>query len=128
VRAVHTVVLAAGMVRISCAADLPPFVRVVKRQEVLQHSPPQTGVRFITHAFLGSAMHYARYKVDPLAGSAEDFVVALAVARYQGEREKAGMRLLTDYRKGLLGPFALELPAETRSTLSSGGSDKGQQG
>ncbi|GIL66877.1 hypothetical protein Vafri_20347, partial [Volvox africanus] len=54
-----------------------------------------------------------RYGVDPsTAGSAEEFVVAVAERLYGGDVERAGVRLLTDYRSGSLGRFALELPAD----------------
>ncbi|GLI71576.1 hypothetical protein VaNZ11_016840 [Volvox africanus] len=54
-----------------------------------------------------------RYGVELLtAGSAEDFVVAVAARLYGGDVERAGVRLLTDYRSGSLGRFALELPAD----------------
>ncbi|GIL87230.1 hypothetical protein Vretimale_14324 [Volvox reticuliferus] len=54
-----------------------------------------------------------RYGVDPLtAGSAEEFVVAVAARLYGGDVERAGVRLLTDYRSGSLGRFALELPPD----------------
>lgn len=53
-----------------------------------------------------------RYRLDPTTCSAETFVADLAEQRYQGDKEKAGMCMLTDYRKGLLGPFALEVPSD----------------
>ncbi|GLC46929.1 hypothetical protein PLESTM_001946400 [Pleodorina starrii] len=54
-----------------------------------------------------------RYGVDPrTVGSAEDFIVALAARLFGGDLERAGIRLLTDYRNGALGRFALELPAD----------------
>jgi len=54
----------------------------------------------------------ARYGVDPLAGSAEDFVVAVAGKLFFGDIEKAGARILKDYRNGTLGEFALERPGD----------------
>ncbi len=56
-----------------------------------------------------------------MAGSAEDFVVALAERSCQGDREASGMKLLTDYRKGLLGPFALEVPGDLAGRGGGGG-------
>ncbi|KAF6256390.1 P-loop containing nucleoside triphosphate hydrolase protein [Scenedesmus sp. NREL 46B-D3] len=53
-----------------------------------------------------------RYRVDPLGMSAEDFVVHVAGELFGGDPEKAGLRLLGDYRNGALGEFALELPGQ----------------
>ncbi|EFJ40589.1 hypothetical protein VOLCADRAFT_32516, partial [Volvox carteri f. nagariensis] len=47
---------------------------------------------------------------DLATPAGKDFVVALAVRQYGGDVERAGVRLLTDYRSGALGRFALELP------------------
>ncbi|KXZ52643.1 hypothetical protein GPECTOR_9g688 [Gonium pectorale] len=54
-----------------------------------------------------------RYGIDPLtAGSSEDYVVALADRSFGGDVERAGLKLLVDYRCGTLGRFALERPAD----------------
>jgi hypothetical protein len=53
-----------------------------------------------------------RYRVDPLAMSAEEFVLHVAGELFGGDAEKAGVRLLGDYRNGALGEFALELPGQ----------------
>mmetsp|Transcript_15033 Transcript_15033/g.40632 ORF Transcript_15033/g.40632 Transcript_15033/m.40632 type:complete len:449 (-) Transcript_15033:226-1572(-) len=55
---------------------------------------------------------HKRYGVDPLAGSAEDFIVGVADRMFCGDTEKAGSRILKDYRTGALGKFALELPLD----------------
>lgn len=52
----------------------------------------------------------ARYGLSPTAGSPEDFVWALADKLFQGDPERAGQRLLKDYRDLRLGAFALEHP------------------
>eukprot|EP00892_Ulva_mutabilis_P008321 jgi/Ulvmu1/5861/UM025_0123.1 len=52
----------------------------------------------------------ARYGISPTAGSPEDFVWALAEDLFQGDPERAGQRLLKDYRDLRLGAFALEHP------------------
>jgi ribosome biogenesis GTP-binding protein YlqF len=52
----------------------------------------------------------ARYKVDPRAGSAEDFVQGVADNLFFGDREKAGLRILNDYRMGYIDNYALERP------------------
>jgi ribosome biogenesis GTPase A len=55
-----------------------------------------------------------RYRLHPLSVTAEDFVLHVAQEVFAGDREKAGVRLLSDYRNGTLGNFALELPAVKR--------------
>lgn len=57
-----------------------------------------------------------RYKLDPRKGSAEDFVVAVAERVFLGDREKAGQRILRDFRTEALGAFALELPLDISRT------------
>ncbi len=47
----------------------------------------------------------------------EDFVVALADSLFHGDTERAGQRLLKDYRSGALGWFALELPPDTAARI-----------
>jgi ribosome biogenesis GTPase A len=51
-----------------------------------------------------------RYRLHPLAVSGEEYVAAVAGEMFGGDKEKAGVRLLTDFRNGHLGSFALELP------------------
>lgn len=52
----------------------------------------------------------SRYELDPTAITNEDYLHALAQKRYQGDVERTARHLLTDFRKGLLGAIALELP------------------
>ena len=40
----------------------------------------------------------------------EDYLLAIAAEKFQGEAERAGQRVLKDFRTGALGRFALELP------------------
>jgi hypothetical protein len=47
---------------------------------------------------------------------------------FEGDREKAGQRVLGDYRAGRLGPFALELPPPSTKQASSSSSSGGKQG
>jgi ribosome biogenesis GTPase A len=51
-----------------------------------------------------------RYGAHPGGLSGEDFVCHVAGQVFGGDRDKAGVRLLNDYRNGALGAFALELP------------------
>jgi ribosome biogenesis GTP-binding protein YlqF len=53
-----------------------------------------------------------RYHIDPWLLSAEEFVAAVAAELFGGDKEKAGRRILGDYRNGHLGEFALEVPAD----------------
>ena len=51
-----------------------------------------------------------RYQVPPQQMNGDLYLIALAAARYNGDRERAAVQLLNDFRKGLLGPLPLELP------------------
>jgi ribosome biogenesis GTPase A len=52
----------------------------------------------------------ARYQVPPQEMNGDLYLIALAAERYNGDRERAAVQLLNDFRKGLLGPLPLELP------------------
>ncbi len=52
----------------------------------------------------------SRYGLDATAMTGEDYLVALANERNQGDVERTARHLLNDFRKGLLGPIPLELP------------------
>jgi ribosome biogenesis GTPase A len=53
----------------------------------------------------------SRYGLDPgIDQTGESYLHALALHRYTGDVERAARKLLTDYRKGLLGAIPLELP------------------
>jgi len=56
-----------------------------------------------------SSLHN-RYDVDPTGITGESYLQDLAQTRYQGDGERASRQLLNDFRKGLLGAIALELP------------------
>lgn len=53
---------------------------------------------------------FSRYELDPIPVMGEEYLHALAELRYQGDVERTARQLLTDFRKGLLGAIALELP------------------
>jgi len=73
--------------------------------DLLKRSPDlATGDRTST-----SSLHN-RYDVDPTGITGESYLQALAQTRYQGDGERAARQLLNDFRKGLLGAIALELP------------------
>lgn len=52
----------------------------------------------------------SRYGLDAKEGTAEDYLVALAKERNQGDVERTARQLLNDFRKGLMGAIPLELP------------------
>lgn len=52
-----------------------------------------------------------RYSVDPWNCTNEVFVLNVADKLFRGDVEKAGIRILKDFRELKLGPFALELPS-----------------
>ncbi|MGA1476223.1 MAG: ribosome biogenesis GTPase YlqF [Prochlorothrix sp.] len=51
-----------------------------------------------------------RYQVPPQQMNGDLYLIAVAAERYNGDRERAAVQLLNDFRKGLLGPLPLELP------------------
>ena len=51
-----------------------------------------------------------RYELDPVGVTGETYLSQLAEARFQGSQERAAQKLLTEFRKGVLGNFSLELP------------------
>ncbi|MBD2439549.1 ribosome biogenesis GTPase YlqF [Nostoc sp. FACHB-110] len=51
-----------------------------------------------------------RYKLESTSYTGESYLEALAAHRYQGDVERTARQLLTDFRKGLLGPVPLEVP------------------
>lgn len=52
----------------------------------------------------------SRYELDPTPLTGDAYLQALATHRYKGDIERTARQLLTDFRKGLLGAIALELP------------------
>ncbi len=51
-----------------------------------------------------------RYGVDEDAFTGEEYILAVADERYQGDRERTARHILNDFRKGILGKIPLELP------------------
>jgi ribosome biogenesis GTPase A len=52
----------------------------------------------------------SRYQLSPLSVTGESYVHELGNRRYQGDRERAALQLLNDFRKGLMGAIPLDLP------------------
>jgi hypothetical protein len=59
---------------------------------------------------------HERYGIRVRDGTSEDFVSRLGHKLFLGCKERAGQRLLKDYRDCRLGPFALEHPPKLRQT------------
>lgn len=51
-----------------------------------------------------------RYNLDPADLTGESYLEVLAANRYREDRERAACQILNDFRKGLLGAIALEVP------------------
>ncbi|MDJ0600248.1 MAG: ribosome biogenesis GTPase YlqF [Crocosphaera sp.] len=54
----------------------------------------------------------SRYQLDPQDITGEDYIEILGNTRYQGDKERATMQLLNDFRKGIMGKIPLELPID----------------
>ena len=52
----------------------------------------------------------SRYHLDPLDMTAEDYLFQVGETNYKGDRERAAVQILNDFRKGLMGPVPLEFP------------------
>ncbi len=52
----------------------------------------------------------SRYEVDPQDITGEEYIEILGNTRYKGDKERATMQLLNDFRKGIMGQIPLELP------------------
>lgn len=52
----------------------------------------------------------SRYELDPGEQTGVAYLHALAEHRFKGDVERTARQLLTDFRKGFLGPISLELP------------------
>lgn len=51
-----------------------------------------------------------RYSLDPAHLTGESYLAALADSRNQGDIERTARQMLNDFRKGILGAIALEMP------------------
>ncbi len=54
----------------------------------------------------------SRYELDSTNMTGEEYLHTLAEHRHKGDVERTARQLLTDFRKGLLGEIALELPPD----------------
>ncbi|CAN6476221.1 unnamed protein product [Victoria cruziana] len=62
------------------------------------------------HPEIGSKALYNRYRIDADAHSGRTFVEKLSLQLFNGDVNQSAFRILTDYRKGKFGWFALERP------------------
>jgi ribosome biogenesis GTPase A len=53
-----------------------------------------------------------RYQLDEQPYTGEDYIHVLADQRYQGNSERVAHQILNDFRKGILGAIALEMPPD----------------
>ena len=59
-----------------------------------------------------SAALLNRYQIDPRSCSGETYLQKLAEDRFQGSKEQAAQKILTEFRQGILGPICLERPPQ----------------
>lgn len=52
----------------------------------------------------------SRYHLDPIDMTSEDYLFQVGATKYKGDRERAAVQILNDFRKGLMGPIPLEFP------------------
>ena len=59
---------------------------------------------------VGAKCLESRYQLDPAEMTGENYLHTLAELRHRGDVERTARQLLKDFRKGVLGKIALELP------------------
>jgi ribosome biogenesis GTPase A len=52
----------------------------------------------------------SRYHLDPIDMTSEDYLFQVGQTKYKGDRERAAVQILNDFRKGLMGAIPLEFP------------------
>ena len=52
----------------------------------------------------------SRYHLDPIDMTSEDYLFQVGETKYKGDRERAAVQILNDFRKGLMGQIPLEFP------------------
>jgi ribosome biogenesis GTPase A len=52
----------------------------------------------------------SRYHLDPIDMTSEDYLFQVGETKYKGDRERAAVQILNDFRKGLMGAIPLEFP------------------
>ncbi|MCJ2542082.1 ribosome biogenesis GTPase YlqF [Thermostichus vulcanus] len=84
------------------------------------YTPELVAAHFLDHVRMvhpqAEAILQKRYGWSAGIPTGEVAVHELAERHYQGDLERAARQILNDYRKGLLGPLALELPSTPQAT------------
>lgn len=80
------------------------FVDLIKDLDVAEQSQANTELPVRAEALT------KRYELDPIDCTGETYLQQLADAKFQGSKEQAARKILTEFRKGVLGKLVLELP------------------
>ena len=91
--------------------DIVNFLKATTMNEIAEDK--------ITTDILPAQPFKSRYEIDSTAFAGDEFLHALAKNRYQGDVERTARKILTDFRKGLLGQIPLELPNQKSKVISA---------
>lgn len=80
------------------------FVDLIKDLDIAEQSQTNTELPVRMQALRD------RYDLDPQNRTGETYLQDLADAKFQGSKEQAARKILTEFRKGVLGKLVLELP------------------
>lgn len=69
-----------------------------------------TGLQANDEGLVSVSGFKSRYKLDPASTNGEDYLHEVAKDRYKGDVERTARQMLNDFRTGVLGQLALELP------------------
>lgn len=69
-----------------------------------------TGLQATDESLVSVSGFKSRYKLDPASTNGEDYLHEVAKDRYKGDVERTARQMLNDFRTGVLGQLALELP------------------
>ncbi|HBK99056.1 MAG TPA: ribosome biogenesis GTPase YlqF [Microcoleaceae bacterium UBA10368] len=69
-----------------------------------------TGLQATDESLVSVSGFKSRYKLDTASTNGEDYLHGVAKDRYQGDVERTARQMLNDFRTGVLGQLALELP------------------
>ncbi|MGB8689440.1 MAG: ribosome biogenesis GTPase YlqF [Microcoleus sp.] len=69
-----------------------------------------TGLQANDESLVSVSGFKSRYKLDTASTNGEDYLHEVAKDRYQGDVERTARQMLNDFRTGVLGQLALELP------------------
>lgn len=89
------------------------FIDLLKDLDIAEQAEANTELPIRTQALRD------RYEIDPKDCTGETYLQQLAEAKFHGSKEQAASKVLTEFRKGVLGKLVLELPPALSSTVSS---------